>query len=332
MKTNIVTKLICRVLFQNVYYNRDILIWWCYLSNYFFEKIFFKNQDPKDPKVRTKFGMISGLFGIFLNLILFVAKLLIGIFSSSVAATADAFNNLSDAGSSIITIFCFKIASHPADEDHPFGHGRIEYVSSLIVSIAIIITGLGFVKSSVEKIFNPENLGFDLISLIVLVFSVLVKIFMWRFDSFIGKKINSLTIIATSKDCLSDAIATSTVLLGFFISHFTNICVDPYAGLIVSVFIIVTGSKTFKESFGPLMGKAPDRDFIDKISKFVLKNEEIEEIKEISVHNYGPHKSAVSMRVYMADKFDTEKITEIISRIEKSVEEKFGCDIIIQAN
>ena len=276
--------------------------------------------------------MISGISGIILNLILFTAKLLIGIFSSSVAATADAFNNLSDAGSSIITLFCFKIESNPADDDHPFGHGRIEYVSSLIVSIAIIITGLGFIKSSIEKIFNPEDLGFDIISLIVLVSSILVKLFMWRFDSFIGKKINSLTIIATSNDCLSDAIATSTVLLGFFISHFTNIYVDPYAGLIVSIFIIVTGGKSFKESFEPLMGKAADQEFIDKISKFVLKNKEIKKIKEISVHNYGPHRSAISMRVYMSDKFDTDEINEIIANIEKSVEENFGCDIIIQAN
>lgn len=296
-----------------------------------FEKLIWKNRNASDPQVRTKFGMISGIAGISLNLLLFISKLIVGILSSSVAATADAFNNLSDAGSSIITLLCFKIASNPADKDHPFGHGRIEYVSSLIVSIAIIITGLGFVKSSIEKIFNPEKLGFDSISIIILISSVLLKIFMWRFDLFIGKKINSLTLIATARDGLSDAIATSTVLIGFFISHFYNIYVDPYAGLIVSVFIISTGIKTLKESLGPLMGKAPDEKFIKQISDFVLENQEINEIEEISVHNYGPHRSAISMRVYISPDFKSDQINDIVSRIEKSVERKFKCDIIIQA-
>ena len=296
-----------------------------------FEKLIWKNRNASDPRVRTKFGIISGIAGISLNLLLFISKLIVGILSSSVAATADAFNNLSDAGSSIITLLCFKIASNPADKDHPFGHGRIEYVSSLIVSIAIIITGLGFIKSSIEKIFNPENLGFDLLSIIILISSVLLKIFMWRFDLFMGKKINSLTLIATARDGLSDAIATSTVLIGFLISHFLNIYVDPYAGLIVSIFIIITGSKTLRESFGPLMGKAPDEKFIKEISDFVLENKEIDRIEEISVHNYGPHRSAISMRVYMSPDFRSDQVNNIISRIEKSLERKFKCDVIIQA-
>lgn len=296
-----------------------------------FEKLIWKNRNASDPRVRTKFGIISGMAGISLNLILFISKLIVGIISSSVAATADAFNNLSDAGSSIITLLCFKIASNPADKDHPFGHGRIEYVSSLIVSIAIIITGLGFVKSSIEKIFNPEDLGFDFVSIMILISSVLLKIFMWRFDLFMGKKINSLTLIATARDGLSDAIATSTVLIGFLISHFSNIYVDPYAGLIVSIFIIITGSRTLKESLGPLMGKAPDEKFIREISDFILENKEINKIEEISVHNYGPHRSAISMRVYISSDFESEQVNEIISRIEKSVEKKFKCDIIIQA-
>ena len=301
------------------------------MSDFLFEKLLWKNRNAKDPKVRTKFGFISGIAGIILNLLLFIVKLIVGILSSSVAATADAFNNLSDAGSSIITLLCFKIASNPADKDHPFGHGRIEYVSSLVVSIAIIITGLGFVKSSIEKIFNPEDLGFDAFSLIILIFSVLIKLFMWKFDSFIGRKINSLTIIATANDGLSDAIATSTVLVGFFISHFTKIYVDPYAGLIVSAFIIMTGSKTLKESLGPLMGKAPDEKYINNMKNFVLKYKEVEKIEEISVHNYGPHKSAVSMRIKMSENFDQKDLNEIIERIENQMKNKFGCDVIIQA-
>lgn len=301
------------------------------LKKSFFEKLFFKNHDLKNPKIRTKFGIISGIVGIILNLLLFLGKLIVGILSSSVAATADAFNNLSDAGSSIITLLSFKIASNPADKEHPFGHGRIEYVSSLVVSIAIIITGLGFIKSSVEKIFNPENLGFDLISMIILISSVVLKLVMWWFNSLIGKKINSLTVIATANDSLSDAIATLTVVAGFFVSHFTSFYVDPYAGLIVSAFIIFTGSKTLKESIGPLMGKAPDQKFIDKITKIVLSNPEIEKIEEISVHNYGPHKSAVSLRVCLSSKFEPDKINEIIDKVEIQLETKLGCNAIIRA-
>ena len=301
------------------------------LKKSFFEKLFFKNHDLKNPKIRTKFGIISGIVGIILNLLLFLGKLIVGILSSSVAATADAFNNLSDAGSSIITLLSFKIASNPADKEHPFGHGRIEYVSSLVVSIAIIITGLGFIKSSVEKIFNPENLGFDLISMIILISSVVLKLVMWWFNSLIGKKINSLTVIATANDSLSDAIATLTVVAGFFVSHFTSFYVDPYAGLVVSAFIIFTGSKTLKESIGPLMGKAPDQKFIDRITKIVLSNPEIDKIEEISVHNYGPHKSAVSLRVCLSSKFEPDKINEIIDKVEIQLETKLGCNAIIRA-
>ena len=301
------------------------------MNKSFFEKFFGKNHNLKDPKIRKKFGIISGTVGIILNLLLFLGKLIVGILSSSVAAMADAFNNLSDAGSSIITLLSFKIASNPADKEHPFGHGRIEYVSSLVVSIAIIITGLGFIKSSIEKIFNPENLGFDLLSIVILISSVILKLIMWWFNSLIGKKINSLTVIATANDSLSDAIATLTVIIGFCISYFTNIYVDPYAGLIVSAFIIFTGSKTLKESIGPLMGKAPDKKFIDKITKIVLSNKEIKKIEEISVHNYGPHRSAVSLRVCLSSKFEPDKRNEIIDRIETQLESKLGCSAIIRA-
>ncbi len=301
------------------------------VNKFFIDKLIGEKVDIKDPKIRKKFGTISGVTGIILNLMLFAGKLIVGILSSSIAAMADAFNNLSDAGSSIITLFCFKIASNPADKDHPFGHGRIEYVSSLVVSIAIIITGLGFVKSSIEKIFNPENLEFDAISLIILSVSVLLKLWMWRFDSTIGRIIKSLTIQATANDCLSDAIATSTVLLGFFISYFTKIYIDPYMGLIVSAFIIVTGSRTFREALGLLMGKAPDKKFIIEIKNFVLSNKKIKSVEEISVHNYGPHKSAVYMKVVLYKSVDSNKINDIIDKLEDDLEQKFGCRAIVRA-
>lgn len=301
------------------------------MNKFLIDKIIGSKHDVKDLKVRKKIGTLSGLVGIVLNLILFAGKLAVAIFSSSIAAMADAFNNLSDAGSSIITLFCFKIASNPADKDHPFGHGRIEYVSSLIVSIAIIITGLGFVKSSIEKIFNPENLEFDIISLSILVVSVLLKLWMWRFNSIIGRKIKSLTIQATANDSLSDAIATSAVLFGFAISYFTKIYIDPYMGLIVSAFIIFTGSRTFRESLGLLMGKAPDKKFVSEIKNFVLSNKNIKEIEEMSVHNYGPHKSAVYMKVILSRDVDSKMINVIIDKLEDDLERKFGCRTIVRA-
>lgn len=301
------------------------------MNKFLIDKLIGEKSNISDERVRKKLGIISGVVGIILNLLLFIAKLIVGILSSSIAATADAFNNLSDAGSSIITLLCFKISSSPADKEHPFGHGRIEYVSSLIVSVAIIITGLGFVKSSIEKIFNPENLEFDMISLIILASSVLLKLWMWRFNSLISKKIKSLTIQATANDSLSDATATLTVLIGFSISYFTKIYVDPYAGLIVSAFIMLTGSKTLRESLGLLMGKAPDKEFINEIKQFVLSNKKIKEIEELSVHNYGPHRSAVYMKVVLYSNVDSTKINEIIDKLEDQLESKFGCSAIVRA-
>lgn len=301
------------------------------MNKFLIDKLIGEKSNISDERVRKKLGIISGVVGIILNLLLFIAKLIVGILSSSIAATADAFNNLSDAGSSIITLLCFKISSSPADKEHPFGHGRIEYVSSLIVSVAIIITGLGFVKSSIEKIFNPENLEFDMISLIILASSVLLKLWMWRFNSLISKKIKSLTIQATANDSLSDATATLTVLIGFSISYFTKIYVDPYAGLIVSAFIMLTGSKTLRESLGLLMGKAPDKEFINEIKQFVLSNKKIKEIEELSVHNYGPHRSAVYMKVVLYSNVDSTKINEIIDKLEDQLEIKFGCSAIVRA-
>ena len=301
------------------------------MNKFLIDKLIGEGNNISNQKIRKKLGTLSGIVGIFLNLLLFIAKLVVGILSSSIAATADAFNNLSDAGSSIITLLCFKTASSPADKDHPFGHGRIEYVSSLIVSVAIIITGLGFVKSSIEKIFNPETLEFDVVSLSILISSVLIKLWMWRFNSLISKRIKSITVQATANDSLSDATATFTVLIGCTISYLTKIYVDPYAGLIVSVFIILTGSKTLKESIGLLMGKAPDKEFINEIKQFVLSNKKIKEIEKLSVHNYGPHRSAVYMKVILYPNIDSTKINEIIDKLENQLEEKFGCSAIVRA-
>jgi len=300
------------------------------LNDFLFKKLIGKKYNKKDLNIRKRCGIISGVTGIILNLLLFFSKLIVAILSSSIATMADAFNNLSDAGSSIVTLICFRMAANPADKEHPFGHGRIEYISSLVVSIAIIITGLGFTKSSIEKIFNPENLEFDVVSLIILGLSVLLKVWMWTFNLKISKNIDSVAIKATASDSLADAAATLTVIFGFVVSHFTDLYLDPFAGLLVSFFVIFTGVKTLKESLSPLLGKAPDEILTREIKKFVLSYKEVSAIDELSVHNYGPNKSAVSLKIKTFSKLSTREVNKIVDMIEKDLEKKFGCSAIIR--
>jgi cation diffusion facilitator family transporter len=302
------------------------------MNKFLIEKFVGKTPDPSDVRTRKRCGILSGVIGIIINLLMFAGKLAVGIFTSSIAATADAFNNLSDAGSSIVTLVCFKMAGNPADKEHPFGHGRIEYVSGMIVSIAIIITGLGFIKSSVEKIFAPETIVLDTFSFVILVVSVLIKIWLNFFNRRLNKIISSTALEATANDSISDALATSTVIVGIFITRFYGIYLDPYAGLIVSLFIILTGGKTFRESIGPLLGKAPDPDFVQKIRDFIMTYPEISEITNVAVHNYGPGNDVVTLQVNMEITKDTNihDINEIIVDIEKNLTRKFGCKAVVK--
>ena len=299
------------------------------MINFIISRFIGQKYDVKELQTRKKFGVLSGIVGIICNAILFLAKLSVGVAISSIAVVADAFNNLADAGSSIVTLVCFKMAENPADKKHPFGHGRIEYISGIIVSVAIVITGLSFIKSSIEKIFSPEEINLDLISLIILVLSLGLKLWMSVFNAKLGKILNSSAMKATAADCLIDVMATLAILLSIAFTYFTSINVDAYAGVLVAVFIIFTGVKMLGESLHPLLGTAPSPEFINKINKVVLSYENVVGVHELMVHNYGPTKSIISLHVEMPSNVDIIKLHDIVDTIENRLKEEFNCQAII---
>ena len=221
-----------------------------------------EGADLKSPELRKRFGILSGTVGIIANLLLSVGKFFAGIMTGSIAISADAFNNLSDAISSIVTLICFRTSDSPADREHPFGHGRIEYISGLIVSIAIIFMGIEFIKTSIEKIFNPEPVVASRVPIVILVVSLIIKLWMGYFNNKIGNAINSTAIKAAAFDSVSDSIVTITILVGMAVTYFTGFYVDAYSGILVACFVILTGLKMIKESTGPLLGQAPDPELV----------------------------------------------------------------------
>ena len=290
-------------------------------------RIFVKNSDDtKNPDVRSAYGNMSGIVGIFLNLCLFAAKLTAGVFSSSISVVADAFNNLSDAGSSVVTFLGFKLANRPADKEHPFGHGRYEYVAGLGISVVILLVGVELLKSSIEKIFNPEaSTEITLVSVCILIASVLVKLWMFYFNKILSKKISSSALKATSLDSLTDCVATTIVLIGLLISKYSGLVIDGYLGVAVAVFIIFAGINTFKDSLSPLLGTPPDADFVDDIRETVMQDEMIVGIHDLIVHDYGPGRCIISLHAEIPCDEDILKAHDSIDLVEKVLERKFNC-------
>lgn len=290
-------------------------------------KLFIKNSDDlSNNDVRSRYGNMSGAVGIFLNLCLFTAKLIAGVFSSSVSVIADAFNNLSDAGSSVVTFLGFKLASRPADKEHPFGHGRYEYVAGLGISVVILLVGIELIKSSIEKILNPEaSMQITLVSACILTASVIIKLWMFFFNRYIAKKINSSALKATSLDSLSDCAATTIVLAGLAVSHFTGVRIDGWLGLAVALFIIFTGISTFRDSLSPLLGRSPDAEFVDSIKETVLSDEMVVGIHDLIVHDYGPGRIIISLHAEVPCDQDILKAHDAIDLVEKTLERKYNC-------
>lgn len=290
-------------------------------------KLFVKNSDNvKDPDVRVSYGNMSGIIGIFLNLCLFMAKLIAGVISSSISVVADAFNNLSDAGSSVVTFLGFKLSNRPADKEHPFGHGRYEYVTGLGISVVILLVGFELMKSSLQKIFNPEvTTEITLFAVFILIASVLIKLWMFYFNKVLSKKINSSALRATSLDSLTDCIATSIVLIGLLISKYSGFVIDGYLGVAVAIFILIAGVNTFKESLSPLLGTPPDAEFVDEIKEVVLENEMIVGIHDLIVHDYGPGRCIISLHAEIPCNEDILKAHDTIDLVEKVLERKFNC-------
>lgn len=250
-------------------------------------KIFIKNGDVKDAEVRRKYGYLGSFTGIALNILLFIGKIIAGIIAGAVSVIADAFNNLSDAGSSILTLVGFKFAGRPADKEHPFGHGRMEYVTGLIVSFVIMMMGFELLKSSVGKILSPEDIKFSPLALGILIASVLVKLWMSLFNRKLGKIINSTALKATATDSLTDSVATTVVIISMLVSKFTGFDADGYAGVLVSLFIFYAGINTFKDSLTPLLGSRPDKEFVNEVYERVMSYPEIVGVHDLMVHDYG---------------------------------------------
>lgn len=293
-------------------------------------RLFVKDyKNVSDQNVRQRYGVFAGIIGIICNMVLFAAKLSAGIISASVSITADAFNSLSDAGSCIVTLIGFKMAGMPADKEHPFGHGRIEYVSGLIVAIIIILFAFELLKSSVLKIFHPEEITFSVISIAILVLSVAIRLWMFFFNRCIAKKISSKSIKATASDCLSDVIATTAVILGIIIYLITRINIDAYIGCVVALFILYTGIVTAKEVLNPILGEPPSDEFVSQIKDTVLSYENIIGVHDLMVHNYGPKRVIVSLHAEVPCDIDITQIHNIIDEAERELKSKFGCEAVI---
>lgn len=293
-------------------------------------RIFIKNsENVSDVKVRREYGMLSSIVGIGLNILLFVGKYFAGVISGSIAITADAFNNLSDAGSSLITLIGFKFSGRKADAEHPFGHGRVEYVSGFIVSVAIILVGFELAKSSISKIISPSPVDTSMISIIILIVSIGVKVYMSIYNKKIGNKIDSAAMKATAIDSLSDSIATSVVLLSMIVMKITNIAIDGWSGILVAVFILYAGYNAAKDTLSPLLGQVPDPQFISRIEDIVIAHEEIIGIHDLVVHDYGPGRIMISLHGEVPGDGDIFKIHDAIDRIEEELNTKLGCESVI---
>lgn len=293
-------------------------------------KLFIKNKEDQDDKrIRSAYGTLCCVVGIFLNLVLFGIKYFAGVISSSIAITADAFNNLSDAGSTVITLAGLRLAEKKPDKDHPFGHGRMEYLSGLAVSVIIILVGVELFRSSVDKIINPTDVDTSIAALVILVASILIKGYMFLYNRKIGKKINSAGMKATALDCIGDAVATLVVLVATVISYFTDLKIDGWCGILVSLFIIYAGIRSVKETVNPLLGMPPEKDFIDEVEKIVLSFDKIVGIHDLIVHDYGPGRVVVSLHAEVGGNENIYTLHDIIDNAEKKLSEELGCMAVI---
>lgn len=288
-----------------------------------------KNPDPQDPIVRQKYGVLSGWVGICFNLLLFAGKLLVGILSNSIAILADAFNNLSDAGSSIITLIGFKIAGQKPDSDHPFGHGRLEYISGLLVSLIIIYMGIELVRTSFDRILHPQDLSFSPFLMVILVASIAIKFYMYLYNRSISHKIKSAAMMATAKDSLSDTISTFVVLICTLLSHYYGLHLDGLCGIVVGAFILYTGYQAAKDTIDPLLGQAPDPEFVSQIEEIVMSSPEVIGIHDLIVHNYGPGRVMISVHAEVPADGDILVMHDAIDVIEHSLREKLHCHAVI---
>lgn len=289
------------------------------MTNFLFKTFIKNHEDIKNPKVRDDYGKFAGIVGIISNAILCIMKILIGLVSGSIAIVADGINNLADGASSIITFIGFKLASMPEDEEHPYGHARIEYLAGMAVSVMILMVGFELGKSSVDKIFNPTPLEFSWTVVIVLLVAIAIKVWQAVFNISTGKKINSLALIATGTDSRNDVISTIVVLAGVLIGHFFNVQIDGILGLAVAAFIFWSGITLIKETISPLLGEAPDDEIVQQIHEMALKYDGVLGIHDLVVHNYGPGKVFASIHIEVDAAVDVMESHDMVDLIEKDI-------------
>lgn len=287
------------------------------------------HENVQDGKVRTRYGSVASIVGIICNVLLFAGKLSAGVVMQSIAVTADAFNNLSDAASSVISFIGMKMASKPADDDHPFGHGRIEYIAAFIVAFLVIEVGFTFLKDSIQKILHPEAVSFQLLPFLMLGVSVLVKLWLGVFNKNLGGRINSKVLEATATDCIGDVTVTSATMIAILIGHFLHINIDGIAGAAVALVVMWAGVNIAKETLEPLIGEAVDPELCREITQRVESYEGILGTHDLIVHNYGPNKSMASIHAEVPRTVDIEISHEIIDKIEREISKELGILLVI---
>lgn len=296
----------------------------------FLARFFIKDhQNTASPGVRQAYGILCGALGIGLNVLLFLGKFIAGIISNSIAITADALNNLSDAGSSFITLIGFKLAGQEPDPEHPFGHGRMEYLSGLVVAGAILIMAYELLASSVKKILHPEETTFNLLIAVILLASILVKLYMAYYNYSVGKKFDSAAMKATATDSLSDTVATTVVLLSSLVGHFLHWQIDGFCGILVSIFIFIAGINAAKDTINPLLGEPPSKEFIDQIEKIVLSYSGVLGMHDLVVHDYGPGRIIISLHAEVSASGDILEIHDMIDLLESDLKKQLQCDAVI---
>lgn len=293
-------------------------------------KIFIKDgENVSSPAVRQAYGVLTGIVGILLNILLFAGKFIAGLLSRSIAITADAFNNLSDAGSSLVTLIGFKLAGAKPDPDHPFGHGRIEYITGLIVSGVILLMAVELIKDSVKKIIRPEAVEFSRVAMLILLASILVKIYMYFYNMGISRKIDSAAMKATAIDSLSDTLATTVVLIAALVAKYTGLQVDGYCGVLVGLFIFYAGYSAAKETLDPLLGQPPAEEFVNQIEEIVTSHDMIQGVHDLVVHDYGPGRVMISLHAEVPAEEDILVMHDLIDLIEKELKAKLNCEAVI---
>ncbi len=290
--------------------------------HFFLRKCIPDYENTSNPKVRKAYGTLSSGVGIACNILLFCFKYLVGTLTNSIAITSDAFNNLSDCASCLVTMFGYKLAAKPADRDHPFGHGRMEYLTSLVIAVMIALMGFELLRGSISKILHPEEVTFRIAALIVLLASIAVKLWMAWFNTRLGRKIDSSVMLATAKDSRGDVIATSATVLSLLAALFTDLPIDGIMGTAVSLFILKTGYDIIRDTVGDLLGRPADAKTVQQLRELITSHDMIEGIHDMMIHNYGPGKMMGSCHVEVRSDCDFVSVHEVVDNIEHEIYEQ----------